>query len=558
MLDPARLAEPYSWDFEGDWWSAEVGRRLRRTAWLYAPGPHREERLALDRALCAQDFWYWADQYAWIVDANALDPEKRIIPFVGWPRQRELVEWLNAGLARGSIHHGETLIAPKARKLGVSYTVMMWILHMWLFEGNFSALLGSKREEEVDQRGNQKALFQKIRTALYRLPAHIRPPMKKGRDDKHRLLINPDNGSIIAGDTTSESFGQSDRKRVIFIDEAARIQPNIMASIMTASISVADLRLLVYNPGAKMHVTWQMHQGENRLPDRCIFEMGWRANPTRGEEFKRSKIRPIGDLTAEQFGSAFEVKYGYDLTGLIWSADRGRTEYDDDSPEFTLSGTPRGRYARAVGGWDFGTGPSDIARVQILLELSAKPTLWIDDELVWSQTEWKVCAADARQTIDRYADGYAIDYGDPAGVNRESDQGSWITNLGLGGVPCVRLDPYWNTRDGKEEAIRYVQTMLDEGTLRVHRRCRAVWDVLHEWRRKVPAGMDPRDYPAAYVGPEKGRLSHVGDALIHGVIGANLVLDRELRAAGSAPDDTEGGGFKSRLRVRDLTRGLAA
>ena len=58
-------------------------------------------------------------------------------------------------------------------------------------------------------------------------------------------------------------------------------------------------------------------------------------------------------------------------------------------------------------------------------------------------------------------------------------------------------------------------------------------------------------------GPEKGKLSHGGDALMHLVVGAGMVLEQELTASAPVADDAVGG-FKSRRKVSDLIRGLAA
>ncbi|MEM1182171.1 MAG: hypothetical protein AAGM22_27735 [Acidobacteriota bacterium] len=558
-MDLESLSVPYRWDYDGPegWWRAEVQRRQRRLAWLYQDGPGKSRRLALDRERCRRDFWFWCDNYCWIMAPKERNPTKRLIPLVGWPRQRELVKWIEARLDYGGQSGGETGIVPKARELGVSYTVLMFVLWLWLFEDHFSALLGSKKEEDVDQRGNPRTLFAKVRKALYLLPPHLRPNVRRGREDTHRSLINPDNGSIISGEATNPAFGQSDRKRLIFVDEAARIDANIMASIAVSTISVADLLLLVYNPGAKAHATYQMHHGGDRLHERCIFEMDWRANPTRGEDFKRSRIRPIGNLTAEQFGSAYEIKYGYDLTGLIWGVDRLRTEFDEKHPDW-ISRDVLG-HGRALAGWDFGSGPSSLVRLQGMLEMAARPTLWIVEEQIWEQTSWRTAGPDALSVLRRYDNGYSIDFPDPAGVQRESDQMSWVANLQSAGLPMWEdMSAEFNTRDGKEWMIRTVQTMLDEGTLRIHRRCRHLWDVVTEWRRNVPQGIDPRDHIAAYIPPEPGPLSHAGHALMYLVAGAGMILEAELRAAGRTSDDQDYSKAARRRRVRDLLGGLAA
>lgn len=74
-------------------------------------------------------------------------PESPDIPLFLFPHQREIIErvW-------GAEQRGEDLFIEKTRDMGVTWTVLWYMLWRWRFHEKWYGLVGSRKEEEVDDR----------------------------------------------------------------------------------------------------------------------------------------------------------------------------------------------------------------------------------------------------------------------------------------------------------------------------------------------------------------------------------------------------------------------
>lgn len=76
------------------------------------------------------------------------------LPFVLRPKQVELIDWL---LERENTQtHG---LIEKSRDEGMSYVMLGFYLHRWLFVDGFAGGVGSRKEELVDKKGDPKTLL---------------------------------------------------------------------------------------------------------------------------------------------------------------------------------------------------------------------------------------------------------------------------------------------------------------------------------------------------------------------------------------------------------------
>ena len=532
---------------ELEWWRAETARRGRRRAWLESGDPAvMAQRQAADRKMCSRSFLFWAQHYGFMYNPRADDPVRRRIPFVAWPKQLEFILWLE-----DRTRLGELALVPKSREVGISWICLMRLWWAWRFEPGFSALLGSRKEDLVDKAGDSDSLFQKLRWLTKLQPDHLKPDEIRST---HMLLENSELETTLVGEATNPAFGQGKRRRVIFIDEAARVQNSVFASTWLAIESAWHSLWVVYNPGAKDHKTYDLHMGSGAVSSRLIFPITWEADPRRDEDWKRSKLKDGGGaLSLDEFKSSYECEYGYVLTGKIWDVRKPDTEYHEDHPDWVERGPQIRARSWQLAGWDYGSGPSLLSAIFGLLELSERPTLWIDAELTWRQTQWKKAAADARHVMSHYG-GRAMHFGDPAGRQRESDQKSWESNLRSGGLPLWSLPDWYNRRDGEEWLIRLVQTMLDEGRIRIHRRCRYLWEVIETWQRDVPAGIDIDYLSRAYIPPKHDMYSHGGHALLYLAAGASIILEHERRPLPVARPSESGRRASPATQILDAMR----
>jgi phage terminase large subunit len=135
------------------------------------------------------------------------------IPFVLFPKQAEFIEWVY-----DHWREREDGLTEKSRDMGVSWLCVAIAAHMWLFFPDMQIGFGSRKEEYVDEIGNLKALFPKIRLFVDLLPREFRPEGWDG--GKFMLINNPENGASIIGEA-GDNIGRGARTGIYFKDESA-------------------------------------------------------------------------------------------------------------------------------------------------------------------------------------------------------------------------------------------------------------------------------------------------------------------------------------------------
>lgn len=91
-------------------------------------------------------------------------------PFVLFERQREFVLWLHDHF-RGR----RPALVEKSRDMGVSWLCCAYAVYLWLFVPGVSIGFGSQALDDVDTLGNPKALLEKVRLLIRKLPRELRP-----------------------------------------------------------------------------------------------------------------------------------------------------------------------------------------------------------------------------------------------------------------------------------------------------------------------------------------------------------------------------------------------
>lgn len=162
---------------------------------------------------CKTDIVFWFDWFAYTFNPRVIPAH---LPFNLYPFQKKAIL-----LMCECIEKGEPLIIEKSRDLGLSWLVMMVFQWYWLFNDGMDFLVGSKKEDDVDKRGDRSTLFQKFRYNLAYQPKWILPTMSK-QDDAHMKIINPKNGNVLAGEAATADFGRGQRYRAVLMDEVAR------------------------------------------------------------------------------------------------------------------------------------------------------------------------------------------------------------------------------------------------------------------------------------------------------------------------------------------------
>jgi len=224
------------------------------------------------------------------------------------------------------IFNGGDLFIEKSRDMGVSWIVLSILLWCWLYVDGFQALVGSRKEDYVDN-GQMDSLFGKLDYLLRTIKdRQLLPP--KLDITKHRTymkLVNPDNGNTILGESSNKNFSRAGRYSIVFFDEFG-FWPDARRSWQAAG-DATKCRLAVTTPPDEPSFAKTL-----RFSDKIkILTLHWRLHPKKDqswyeyEKTRRSEEEVLHELDISweysSVGKPYpEIKsvsigqYGYDAT----------------------------------------------------------------------------------------------------------------------------------------------------------------------------------------------------------------------------------------------------
>lgn len=263
---------------------------------------------------CRTDPVHWFNHWIWTYDPRGMSyglPAN--LPFVLRPKQVELVDWL---LERENTQtHG---LIEKSRDEGMSYVVLGFFLHRWLFVEGFAGGVGSRKEELVDKKGDPKTLFHKIRDMFSKMPDWMKPKgfVEKVHDNYMRI-INPDNGATITGEA-GDNIGRGGRTTMYFLDEWAFVERQ---EAVDAAISQnTNVHIKGSTPNG---IGDRFHQ--DRFSGRySVFTMPWRENPDKnwtvfynGKEIHPWYEKQLATLDDVVLAQEVDINYAASVEGVL-------------------------------------------------------------------------------------------------------------------------------------------------------------------------------------------------------------------------------------------------
>lgn len=263
---------------------------------------------------CRKDPIHWFNHWIWTYDPRGMSfglPAN--IPFVLRPKQVELVNWL---LERENTQtHG---LIEKSRDEGMSYVVLGYFLHRWLFVEGFAGGVGSRKEELVDKKGDPKTLFHKFRDMFSKMPNWMKPKgfVEKVHDNYMRI-INPDNGATITGEA-GDNIGRGGRTTMYFLDEWAFVERQ---EAVDAAISQnTNVHIKGSTPNG---IGDRFHQ--DRFSGRySVFTMPWRDNPDKNWTVKyNGKViypwyeKQLATLDDVVLAQEVDINYAASVEGVL-------------------------------------------------------------------------------------------------------------------------------------------------------------------------------------------------------------------------------------------------
>lgn len=304
-------------------------------------------------ATCKRDIAFWFDNFAF-----TFDPRKTpsVIPFILYPKQIELIDWLEALLLKSREGEKVNAIGDKPRDVGATFTTMGWLLYHYLFDLDFVARVGSRKESYVDQKGETDTLFYKLDFIISKLPEWM-VPVDWQNYRNSMIFGHPDNENAISGESANPNFGRGGRKAVIIYDEFA-FWPWAKSSWESSGEST-NFRFAFSTPpesGRDSHF-YKLSTGE--LGKIRKFEFQWTDVPNRDEKWLEQQKETKSD---EEFQREVLKSFEGTTKGKVYATDFrfAKLTSADYNPELPLFIS-----------WDFG--------------LDTTPLLWIQKDF---KTNW--------------------------------------------------------------------------------------------------------------------------------------------------------------------------
>ena len=348
------------------------------------------QAIALARA--AKDPVWWFNNFCWTYDPRlVLQKKPAYLPFDLFPKQEELIRWLEAGLVLN-----ESGVVEKSRDMGWTWLAGGFAVNKWLFVPGFKTAFGSRIEDDVDKLGDPDSIFGKVRLLLDRLPYWMLPAgFKRSEHDNYMRLINPVNGNTIIGEG-GNNCGRGGRSTLYFVDEGAFIDK---AESVDASVSGnSDCCIWASSVNGMGNVFYRKRHQEGAR----VFRLHWSEDPRKNKEWAVKKKAQLAS-SPSKWESEYDIDYGASVEGVCIAA-----KWVESSRRLAkaLNRQPRGP---GVAGLDVGAGRAKSVLIPKFGPVVLMPTAW--------------------QTVDNIQTTYAaLDVAQRLGVNRINYDSAGVGN----------------------------------------------------------------------------------------------------------------------------------
>lgn len=265
---------------------------------------------------------YWVGNWCWTYDPRE---SPATVPFDPFARQSELLAWIGEREKKR-----ERGLVEKSRDTGLTWLCCAYALHGWLFRAGFACGFGSRKLEYVDDLGNPKSIFEKIRMLLAHLPGWMYPVgFRAAKHSCLARLVNPVNGSTITGEG-GDNIGRGDRTAIYFVDEAAHLErPQKVEASLSATTRV---RIDVSTPNGQGNPFWaRRHSGAVE-----VFTFRWTDDPRKDQAWYQQQCRLYDPATVAQ---EIDIDYSASVDNVTIPAAWVRAAVQLDLPP---SGKPTG------------------------------------------------------------------------------------------------------------------------------------------------------------------------------------------------------------------------
>lgn len=248
---------------------------------------------------CSDDYFTFMDLFGVVYEPRL--PEMPDIPMFLFPHQQEVVYRIMEAEQKG-----EDLFIEKTRDMMVTWTVLSYMFWKWRFQDKWYGLVGSRKEEEVDDKSPQ-SLFGKLRYMFYALPPWMRPQgFKKSEHDLHLKLINPDKVAYLDGESANVNFARGSRAAMILFDELFFWKDPRKS--WRAAFDSAPTKIAVSTATPS---SFARNFRQSFVDQKRILTLDWKMSPFKDEEwFKKEQEKRAHDALGIQ--GEIEISYQSD------------------------------------------------------------------------------------------------------------------------------------------------------------------------------------------------------------------------------------------------------
>lgn len=346
------------------------------------------------------------------------------MPFLLFPRQKQMVRFLQAVL-----EGEENGLVEKCRDAGATWLCVAFSVWLWLFWPGVAIGWGSRKEQYVDKLGVIDSIFEKIRQVIKGLPPEFLPV---GFSPKEHLsymrIINPENGSTIVGEA-GDNIGRGGRTRIYFKDESAHYErPELVEAALgdntRCQIDISSVNGIgnVFHRKREAGEEWS---GGEAIPDKTnVFVFDWRDHPAKTQEwYDKRKAKWNSDGLLHLFAQEVDRDYSSSVEGIMIKPEWIQASID---AHIKLGIEPTGRRMSGVDVADEGLDKDAlVSRKGILIDF-AEPFKFGD---VGALTRHVVKLSPTNEPVELFYDSIGVGAGVKSEANRLKSENKLPKNI---------------------------------------------------------------------------------------------------------------------------------
>lgn len=267
---------------------------------IFAKRAERLQKLRADpKLLAAARIHYKTHPWDFIRDWGMTYDPRRLekgglanIPFIPWPKQVEMLQWLYERW-----QSGERGLVEKSRDWGVTWLTVGFAVSLWCFHEGLAIGFGSRKEQLVDKLGDPDSIFEKIRHFVSNLPPEFLPDGFVFKEHAvYMRLLSPKTGSSITGEA-GDNIGRGGRKAIYIVDEAAFVERQQLVDAALSQTTNCQIDVSTFNgSGNLFYQKQQRFQGTRRH-----WVCDWKDDPRKDEAwYQRQKEEQPEEIVAQE------------------------------------------------------------------------------------------------------------------------------------------------------------------------------------------------------------------------------------------------------------------